>query len=73
MMKKICRPSITINDLTYNPDLAWSDSIVSNLKEFLVGNWFDNDEELKETVTDYLNGLSLTMELRGLLKDSSNV
>lgn len=28
------------------------------LKEFLDGNGFLNDEELKETFTDYLNGLA---------------
>lgn len=50
LKKKCCCSSVITNDLIQ--------SLFLKLKEFLSGNGFENDEEPKETVTDYLNKLA---------------
>ena len=49
----------TFDHPPYSPDLAPSDfHLFTKLKDFLAGTKFQNDEELKEAVTAYLNTLA---------------
>jgi hypothetical protein len=38
------------------------------MKEFLDGKWMATDEEVKETVTDWLNGLASDFYDEGIVK-----
>jgi histone-lysine N-methyltransferase SETMAR len=53
----------------YSPDLAPSDfHLFPKRKEFLGGRRIATDEEVKETVTDWLNGLAADLYDEGIVK-----
>jgi histone-lysine N-methyltransferase SETMAR len=53
----------------YNPDLAPSDfHLFPKLKEFLGGRRFRSDEEVKDAVKEWLNGLAVEVYDEGIQK-----
>jgi phytoene dehydrogenase-like protein len=53
----------------YNPDLAPSNfHLFPKMKELLGGEWMATDEEVKETVMDWLNGLAANFRGKGIVK-----
>jgi histone-lysine N-methyltransferase SETMAR len=53
----------------YSPDLAPSDfHLFSKMKEFLGSKRMATDEEMKETVKDWLNGLAADFHDEGIIK-----
>jgi histone-lysine N-methyltransferase SETMAR len=59
----------TFDHPPYSPDLAPSDLyIFPKMKEFLGSKQMATDEEAKETVTDWLNGLAADFCNKGIVK-----
>jgi histone-lysine N-methyltransferase SETMAR len=55
--------------VAYSPDLAPSDfHLFPNFKEFLGGSRFKNDEEVKDAVKEWLNGLAAEVYDEGIQK-----
>jgi hypothetical protein len=55
--------------VAYSPDLASSDyHSLSKLKEFLGGRRFKRDEEVKDAVKEWLNGLAAEVYDEGIQK-----
>jgi hypothetical protein len=53
---------------SFSPDLAPSDfHLFPKMNEFLCSKWMTTDEEVKEPVTDWLNGLAANFYDKGIV------